>query len=61
MEIIKILAVLAALGTSLALAAGVRSMQSNSEVGHLDSVHWMGMRLAAQAATFAMVLLSFYS
>lgn len=61
MEIIKILAVLTALATTVVLAAGVRSMAVDREVAHLDSLHWMEMRIAAQAAAFAMVLLSFYS
>jgi hypothetical protein len=61
MEIIKVVTVLAALATALALAAGVRSMAVNHEVAHLDSLHWMIMRVVMQAAVFAMVVLSFYS
>ena len=61
MEIIKVLTVLAALATTLVLAAGVRSMAVDHEVAHLESLHWMALRLGAQAVTFAMVLLSFYS
>ena len=61
MEFIKVLTVLAALATAFVLAAGVRSMAVDREVGHLDSMHWMVMRVAAQAAVFGMVILSFYS
>lgn len=60
MEIIKVLTVLAALATALVLAAGVRSMAVDREVAHMDSVHWMAVRVAIQAAVFAMVILSFY-
>ncbi len=61
MEIIKVLAVLTALATTIVLAAGVRSMAVDGEVAHMDSNHWMAMRVAVQAAAFGMVMLSFYS
>lgn len=61
MEIIKVLAVLTALATTVVLAAGLRAMAVDHEVAHLDSAHWMAMRIAVQAAAVGMVLLSFYS
>jgi hypothetical protein len=61
MEIIKILAVLAALGTTVVLATGLRSMATGREILHRDSAHWMAMRVAVQAVAFGLVLLSFYS
>lgn len=61
MDIFKVVTVLAVLATAIALAAGVRSMAVDREVGHLGSVHWMMMRVAMQAVVFGMVVLSLYS
>ena len=55
------LAVLAAvLATVAALVAGIFTMATNHEVGHVDGKHWMVGRVAFQAVAFLLVVLAIY-
>ena len=60
MNFLTVLVLAAAFATVVALASGISSMATDSEVGHVDSGHWMVRRVAFQAAALLLVLLAIY-
>jgi len=53
-----IVAMVATIGS---LVFGVFSMVRNSEVGHLDSEHWMAIRVFLQATTVVVLAVALYA
>jgi len=50
----------AMVATIAALALGVSSMVRNGEVGHLDSEHWMAIRVFLQVTTVLVLAVGLY-
>ena len=51
--------VLAAMAATIgSLIAGISSMATDSEVGHLSSVQWMGARVGFQALALLLIVLA---
>jgi Hypoxia induced protein conserved region len=48
----------ALLATIGSLVAGITSMATDGEVGHLKSVQWMGRRVGFQALTLLLIVLA---
>jgi hypothetical protein len=42
------------------LAFGVSSMVRDGEVGHVDSEHWMGIRILLQTVTIVVVAVALF-
>jgi Hypoxia induced protein conserved region len=51
MSFLTLMVIVAMVATIAALALGVSSMVRDGEVGHLDSEHWMAIRVFLQATT----------
>ncbi len=47
--------------TIVALVLGVASMARDGEVGHLDSEHWMAMRVFLQVTAVVALVGAFYA
>ena len=60
MSLFTLAVMVAVVATIASLVAGIGSMASDGEVGHLNSAQWMVRRVAFQAAAFLLVLLSLY-
>jgi hypoxia induced protein len=60
MSFLTLTVTVALLATVGALAFGVSSMVRDGEVGHVDSEHWMGIRVFLQAATVVIVAAALY-
>ncbi|HET9386715.1 MAG TPA: HIG1 domain-containing protein [Gemmatimonadales bacterium] len=58
MSMITAMILFALLATIGSLAAGVTSMATNAEVGHLRSEQWMGWRVAFQAVALLFILIA---
>lgn len=56
MSFVTLIVTVVMVATLGALAFGVSSMVRDGEVGHLDSEHWMTIRVILQAATVAVVV-----
>lgn len=53
LTLIVMVAMVAAIG---ALVFGISSMMRDGEVGHVDSEHWMAIRVFLQAATVVVLV-----
>lgn len=60
MSFITVVVLVAALAAIVALAGGISSMATDTQVTHLDSNQWMVRRVAFQAFAFLLVLLAIY-
>ena len=60
MSFLTLMVTLTLVGTMGALVFGVSSMVRDGEVGHVDSEHWMAIRVFLQAMTVAVVALALY-
>lgn len=61
MSFATLVVTVAMVATIGALAFGVSSMVRDGEVGHLDSEHWMAIRVLLQVATVALLAVGFYA
>lgn len=61
MSFVPLMVTLAMVATVGALVFGICSMVRDGEVGHLDSEHWMAVRVFLQAVTLAALALAFYA
>lgn len=60
MNFLTVVVLAAVLATVVSLISGISSMAADREVGHIDSAHWMGWRVAFQAVAFLLVLFAIY-
>lgn len=58
MTLMTAYALAAMLATVGSLVAGITSMATDSEVGHLSSVQWMGARVGFQALALLLIVLA---
>lgn len=61
MSFVTLMVIAAMVATIAALALGVSSMVRDGEVGHLDSEHWMAIRVFLQATTVVVLAVGFYA
>jgi len=61
MSMITALVLAALLATVGSLIAGITSMATDSEVGHLNSVQWMARRVGFQALALLLIVLALLS
>ena len=61
MSFATLVVTVAMVATVGALAFGVSSMVRDGEVGHLDSEHWMAVRVLLQVATVVLLAVGFYA
>ena len=60
MTFLTLMVTVALVGTIGALVFGVSSMVRDGEVGHVDSEHWMEIRVFLQTATIVIVAIALY-
>ena len=60
MSFVTLMVITAMVATIAALALGVSSMVRNGEVGHLDSEHWMAIRVFLQVTTVLVLAVGLY-
>jgi Hypoxia induced protein conserved region len=58
MSMMTALVVAALIATIASLVAGISSMATDREVGHLNSVQWMGSRVGFQALALVLIVLA---
>ena len=58
MNIMTALVLAATLATVVSLVAGISSMATDSEVGHLNSAQWMVRRVEFQALALLLIVLA---
>ena len=58
MSMMTALVLAALIATVGSLVAGITSMATDSEVGHLNSVQWMGRRVGFQALALLLIVLA---
>jgi hypothetical protein len=61
MSFVTLMVITAMVATIAALALGVSSMVRGGEVGHLDSEHWMAIRVFLQATTVLVLAVGLYA
>jgi hypoxia induced protein len=61
MSFLTLMVTVAMVATIGALAFGVSSMVRGGEVGHLDSEHWMAVRVLLQAVTVVVLAVGLYA
>ncbi len=61
MSFLALVVFLAMFATIAALVLGVASMARDGEVGHLDSEHWMAMRVCLQVTAVMALVVAFYA
>jgi hypothetical protein len=61
MSFVTLMVTVAMVATIGALAFGVSSMVRNGEVGHLNSEHWMAIRVLLQVTTVAVLAIGLYA
>ena len=60
MSFLTLMVTVALVATIGALAFGVSSMVRDGEVGHVDSEHWMEIRVLLQTATIVVVAVALF-
>ena len=60
MSFLTLMVTVALVATMGALGFGISSMVRDGEVGHVDSEHWMGLRVFLQTATIVIVAVALY-
>lgn len=58
MNMMTALVLAATLATVVSLVAGISSMATNAEVGHLNSAQWMVKRVEFQALALVLIVLA---
>ena len=61
MTFVTLMVIVAMTATIGALVFGVSSMVRDGEVGHLDSEHWMAIRVALQVTTVLVLAAGLYA
>jgi len=61
MSFLAVVVLFAMFATITALVLGVASMVRDGEVGHLDSEHWMAMRVGLQLTAVTALVGAFYA
>jgi hypothetical protein len=61
MSFVTLMVMVAMAATIGALVFGVSSMVRDNQVGHLDSEHWMAIRVFLQATTVAVLAVGLYA
>ncbi len=61
MSFLALVVVVTMLAAIASLVLGVASMVRDGEVGHLDSEHWMAMRVGLQVAAVIALVGAFYA
>jgi hypothetical protein len=61
MSFVTLMVIVAMVATLGALAFGVSSMVRDGEVGHLDSEHWMAIRVLLQVVTVVVLAVALYA
>ena len=61
MSFVTLMVIVAMVATMGSLIFGVSSMVRDGEVGHLDSEHWMAIRVFLQATTVIVLAVALYA
>jgi hypothetical protein len=61
MSFLTLIVTVAMIATIGALFFGISSMVRDGDVGHVDSEHWMAIRVSLQAATVVVLAVGLYA
>jgi hypothetical protein len=61
MSFVTLMVIVAMVATIGSLIFGVSSMVRDGEVGHLDSEHWMAIRVVLQVTTVVVLAVALYA